>query len=135
MKNMGSRKYALWDEEDGFFYYVPRFPDGSFNKFRVRSLVGIIPIYAAETLKLDDIDNFQEFKANFQWFVNNRKELTDSFAATSSNKGGTVAKIPARVKVIAIHIKVRYQQEVIRELQALQLSTLEIGECEKDYNF
>ena len=78
MKNMGGRKYSLWDEEDGFFYDVLRFPDGSFNKFRVRSLVGIIPIYAAETLKLDDIDNFQEFKANFLWFVNNRKELTNS---------------------------------------------------------
>jgi hypothetical protein len=78
MKNMGGRKYSLWDEDDGFFYDVLRFPDGRFNKFRVRSLVGIVPLYAAETLKLNDIENFQEFKANFLWFVNNRKELTDS---------------------------------------------------------
>lgn len=49
--------------------------------------------------------------------------------------GREVAKIPAGFKVIAMHIKVRYQQEVIRELQALQLPTLEIGECEKHYNF
>jgi hypothetical protein len=49
--------------------------------------------------------------------------------------GREVAKLPAGVKVIAVHIKVRYRQEVIRELHALQLSTLEIGECEKDYNF
>jgi hypothetical protein len=78
MKNMGGRKYSLWDEDDGFFYDVLRFPDGSFNKFRVRSLVGIIPIYAAETLKLKDIANFQEFKANFLWFVKNRLHLTES---------------------------------------------------------
>jgi hypothetical protein len=78
MKNMGGRKYSLWDEDDGFFYDVLRFPDGSFNKFRVRSLVGIIPLYAAETLRLDDIENFQEFKTNFLWFVRNRKQLTDS---------------------------------------------------------
>jgi hypothetical protein len=78
MKNMGGRKYSLWDEDDGFFYDVLRYPDGSFNKFRVRSLVGIIPLYATETLRLDDIDNFQEFKTNFLWFVRNRKELTDS---------------------------------------------------------
>jgi len=78
MKNMGGRKYSLWDEDDGFFYDVLRYPDGSFNKFRVRSLVGIIPLYAAETLRLDDIENFQEFKTNFLWFVRNRKELTDS---------------------------------------------------------
>ncbi|HYK37816.1 MGH1-like glycoside hydrolase domain-containing protein [Alloacidobacterium sp.] len=78
MKNMGGRKYSLWDEDDGFFYDVLRFPDGSFNKFRVRSLVGIVPLYAAETLRLDDIENFQEFKTNFLWFVKNRKQLTDS---------------------------------------------------------
>jgi hypothetical protein len=78
MKNMGGRNYSLWDEADGFFYDVLRFPDGSFNKFRVRSLVGIIPLYAAETLRLDDIENFQEFKTNFLWFIRNRKQLTDS---------------------------------------------------------
>ncbi|HTD57209.1 MAG TPA: hypothetical protein VK670_17595, partial [Silvibacterium sp.] len=78
MKNMGGRKYSLWDEDDGFFYDVLRFPDGSFNKFRVRSLVGIVPLYAAETLRLDDIENYQEFKTNFVWFVRNRKQLTDS---------------------------------------------------------
>jgi hypothetical protein len=78
MKNMGGRKYSLWDEDDGFFYDVLRFPDGTFTKFRVRSLVGIIPLYAAETLRLADIGNFQEFRTNFLWFVKNRKQLTDS---------------------------------------------------------
>jgi len=78
MKNMGGQKYSLWDEDDGFFYDVLRYPDGSFEKFRVRSLVGIIPLYAAETLKLDDVEEFQEFQTNFLWFVRNRKQLTDS---------------------------------------------------------
>ena len=72
MKNMGGRKYSLWDEDDGFFYDVLRFPDGRFNKFRVRSLVGIIPLYAAETIRLEAIEDFHEFKTNFLWFVNNR---------------------------------------------------------------
>jgi len=78
MKNMGGRNYSLWDEDDGFFYDVIRYPDGSFEKFRVRSLVGIIPLYAAQTLKLDDIEPFREFKTNFLWFVNNRRQLTES---------------------------------------------------------
>jgi len=78
MKNMGGRSYSLWDEADGFFYDVLRFPDGSFHKFRVRSLVGIIPLYAAETLRMDDIEDFQEFRTNFLWFVNNRHQLTES---------------------------------------------------------
>jgi hypothetical protein len=78
MKNMGGRKYSLWDEDDGFFYDVLRYPDGSFDKFRVRSLVGIIPLYAAQTLKLEDIEPFHEFRANFEWFVGNRRNLTES---------------------------------------------------------
>jgi ribonuclease BN (tRNA processing enzyme) len=49
--------------------------------------------------------------------------------------GGEVAKMPKGVKVVAVHIKVRYREEVIRELQELQLPNLEIGECEKEYQF
>jgi hypothetical protein len=78
MKNMGGRNYSLWDEDDGFFYDVLRFPDGGFQKFRVRSLVGIIPLYAAETLRLEDVEPLQEFRTNFLWFVKNRRELTES---------------------------------------------------------
>ena len=42
---------GMWDEQDGFFYDVLRHPDGSFEKFRVRSLVGLIPLYAVERLE------------------------------------------------------------------------------------
>ena len=48
---------------------------------------------------------------------------------------GEVAKIPTGVKIIAIHIKVRYRDHVIRELKALGLPNLEIGECERNYEF
>jgi len=78
MKNMGGRKYSLWDEGDGFFYDVLRYADGSFHKFRVRSLVGIIPLYAAETLRMDEIEQAPHFKTNFLWFVRNRKQLTEN---------------------------------------------------------
>jgi hypothetical protein len=78
MKNMGGRSYSLWDEEDGFFYDVLRYPDGSFQKFRVRSLVGIIPLYAVERLNMEAIQSLSEFTTNFQWFVDNRKPLTES---------------------------------------------------------
>ena len=61
MKKMGGRDYQLWDEEDGFFYDVLRYPDGSFEKFRVRSLVGLIPLYAVERLEEHWIEPFAEF--------------------------------------------------------------------------
>ena len=45
MKKMGGRDYQLWDEQDGFFYDVLRYPDGEFQKFRLRSMVGLIPLF------------------------------------------------------------------------------------------
>ncbi len=77
MKHMGGRNYSLWDEEDGFFYDVLRYPDGRFEKFRVRSLVGVIPLYAVEELRLDAVESLREFRTNFLWFVKNRGKLTD----------------------------------------------------------
>jgi hypothetical protein len=75
MKKMGGRNYQLWDEQDGFFYDVLRYPDGSFHKFRVRSLVGLIPLYAIETLNDEDLEPFPQFRSNLQWFLKNRTEL------------------------------------------------------------
>lgn len=46
-----------------------------------------------------------------------------------------VAKMPAGITVVAVHIKVRYREQVIRELQDLRLPNLEISECEKEYEF
>jgi hypothetical protein len=44
-----------------------------------------------------------------------------------------VAKTPPGVKLVAVHIKVRYREQVVRELCALGLPNLEIGESEKEY--
>jgi hypothetical protein len=78
MNHMGGENYSLWDEEDGFFYDVLRYPDGSFQKFRVRSLVGLIPLYAVERLKMESIQSLGEFTTSFRWFIDNRKHLTES---------------------------------------------------------
>jgi hypothetical protein len=75
MKNMGGRSYNLWDEEEGFFYDVLRYPDGSFQKLRVRSMVGLIPLYAVERLEMSWVSQFKEFTSSLNWFLENRKEL------------------------------------------------------------
>jgi hypothetical protein len=75
MKHMGGRDYALWDERDGFFYDVLRYPDHSFHKFRVRSLVGLIPLYAVERLEMDWIEPFQQFRSDLEWLVKHRQDL------------------------------------------------------------
>lgn len=77
MKKRGNRDYEMWSERDGFFYDVLSYPDGTFTKFRVRSLVGLIPLFAVEILHEDFIQTHSEFYANFQWFMNNRKDLVE----------------------------------------------------------
>ena len=77
MKHMGNKDYALFDKKDGFFYDVLRYPDGRFKKFRVRSLVGLIPLFAVERLELEWTEPFKEFTANLNWFIKNRREMTE----------------------------------------------------------
>ena len=75
MKRMGARDHQLWDEEDGFFYDVLTYPDGRYEKFRVRSLVGLIPLYAVERLEDQWIKPFAEFEANLHWFLDNKRHI------------------------------------------------------------
>lgn len=88
MKNMGRRGFSLFDPDDGFFYDVLTRPDGSHSKFRVRSLVGLIPLFACERLEVDWIEPFREFKANLDWFLTNRRELVDDVIHTIENENG-----------------------------------------------
>jgi hypothetical protein len=87
MKNMGSRNYQLWDESEGFFYDVLRYPDGTWHKFRVRSLVGLIPLFAAEVLRQEDLEPHPRFLASVDWFIQNRPELVGQ-ACYSDKHGG-----------------------------------------------
>jgi hypothetical protein len=82
MKHRGNRDYTLWDEADGFFYDVLRRPDGSFRKFRVRSLVGIVPLFAVERLERKWIEPFAEFRRHLDWFLENRRDLTQHVVHT-----------------------------------------------------
>ncbi|MEP6540380.1 MAG: glucosidase, partial [Bryobacteraceae bacterium] len=76
MKNMGGREFQLWDEKDGFFYDVLRYPNGEFHRFRVRSLVGLIPLFAVEVISTAELQEHPEFLENIDWFVRNRPDLT-----------------------------------------------------------
>jgi hypothetical protein len=76
MRHMGQRDFELWSERDGFFYDVMRYADGSYHKFRMRSLVGLIPLYAVEVLTEEDLAPFPEFRANMEWFLRNRSQFT-----------------------------------------------------------
>jgi hypothetical protein len=75
MSNLGQDNEGLWDDADGFFYDQLRLPDNSTRKMRVRSVVGLIPLFAAEVIDADDIANNPIFSNRMKWFAENRPDL------------------------------------------------------------
>jgi hypothetical protein len=65
---------GLWDEEDGFYYDVLNV-DGATLPLRIRSMVGIIPLFAVEVLEQDVIDELPGFKKRLEWFLKHRPDL------------------------------------------------------------
>jgi len=77
MNNIAGDGIALWDDEDSFFYDVLRLPDGSATRLKVRSMVGLLPLLAVETLEPEVLDMFPGFKDRLEWFLNNRPQLAN----------------------------------------------------------
>jgi hypothetical protein len=72
---------GLWDEEDGFFYDRLRLPDGRKIPMKLRSLVGLIPLFAVATLDADVMDKMPGFKRRMMWFIKHRADLCFNIAS------------------------------------------------------
>ncbi|MEB0262495.1 MULTISPECIES: glucosidase [unclassified Mucilaginibacter] len=66
---------GLWDEADDFFYDQLRMPDGSAEKMRIRSIVGLVPLFATEVLDEETIARNPIFRDRMDWFAANRPDL------------------------------------------------------------
>jgi hypothetical protein len=83
MSKDGGRGIDLWDEQDGFFYDVLHLPDDSRVPLRVRSMVGLIPLFAVETLEPEIMRILPGFSKRLDWFIVNRPDLTEHAASMS----------------------------------------------------
>ena len=77
MQNIGEEHVSLWDKQDEFFYDVLRFPFHGSLMLKVRSLVGLIPVYAVLTFGPLALRNQAEFYQRIQWFVQRRPEMAE----------------------------------------------------------
>jgi hypothetical protein len=66
---------GLWDEEDQFFYDVLNLPDDVKVRLRIRSMVGLIPLFAVETLEPELLDQLPGFRHRLEWFLDHRPDL------------------------------------------------------------
>jgi hypothetical protein len=87
MHDLGGEGLSLWDEHDGFFYDVLH-SDGQHARIKVRSMVGLIPLFAVETLEPEIVDKLPGFQRRMQWFVDNHPELEEHVETTAKPGGG-----------------------------------------------
>jgi len=75
MNNLGGKGIGLWDEEDEFYYDVLHTPGGRYLPLKVRSIVGLMPLLAVETIQWQLIDALPGFKSRLEWYLAHRPDL------------------------------------------------------------
>ncbi len=75
MTNMGNHGTGLWNEEDGFFDSMLNLPDGRIVPLTVRSMVGLVPLFAVETLEPALLLKTPDFSQRMDWFLHHRPDL------------------------------------------------------------
>ncbi len=80
MNHMGTKGTDLWNEEDGFYYDVLHLPNGENIDLKVRSMVGLIPLFAVTTIEQKTLDKLPGFKKRVEWFISERPQLSRNLA-------------------------------------------------------
>ncbi len=75
MNNIADEGLGLWCEDDEFYYDVLNLPNGDSRALRIRSLVGLIPLYAVEVIDPALLDELPGFKRRLEWFLAHRPDL------------------------------------------------------------
>jgi hypothetical protein len=86
----GEDEMSLWNEEDGMYYDAIHFGPGNSMQLPVRSLVGLVPLYATLVLEPAVINRFPGFKKRMEWFIDNRPEVS---ARNMANMKGIVLSL------------------------------------------
>lgn len=80
MNHIGDMEASLWNEADGFYYDVLHLPDDRQVELKVRSMVGLIPLFAVETIEPETLQQLPNFKKRLEWFIQNRPDLRRNVA-------------------------------------------------------
>jgi hypothetical protein len=88
MNDMGANGRSLWNDEDGFYYDVLQLPSGEEHFVKIRSMVGLIPLFAVETLEPEIVDRLPGFKRRMQWFMDNHADVPEHIETTQRSARG-----------------------------------------------
>ncbi len=88
MNDRGGEGTALWDDEDGFYYDVLHLPNGENHYLKVRSLVGLLPLLAVETLEPEFVERYPGFQRRMQWFLENHSDAREHVETSERSAKG-----------------------------------------------
>jgi Glycosyl hydrolase family 63 C-terminal domain len=88
MNDIGTDGRSLWDPQDGFYYDQLHLPNGDDHFVKIRSMVGLIPLFAVETLEPEVIDRLPGFKRRMQWFIDNHPDVPEHIEMTQRSPRG-----------------------------------------------
>ena len=75
MNNLGKQHISLWDEEDQFYYDILHTPDKQARLLKIRSMVGLIPLFAVEVIDDELLSKLPDFRRRLEWVLTNRPDL------------------------------------------------------------
>ena len=88
MNDMGGSGIGLWSEEDGFYYDVLHMGDSQSIPLRVRSMVGLTPLFAVATFEPEDVKDLKQFRRRAQWFFDHQKAVADHIDMSHKTEHG-----------------------------------------------
>jgi hypothetical protein len=88
MNDIGTDGRSLWDDGDGFYYDLLHLPNGDDHFVKIRSMVGLIPLFAVETLEPEVVDRLPGFKRRMQWFIDNHADVPEHIEMTQRSTRG-----------------------------------------------
>ncbi len=88
MTDMGGQGYGLWDDIDKFYYDALHMPDGQVIPLRVRSMVGLIPLFAVETIEPETLERLPNFARRMEWFLQHKPALAQLVSHWEVEGGG-----------------------------------------------
>jgi hypothetical protein len=74
-RNIGDDGVGLWHEGDEFYYDTLALPDGRTIPLRLRSMVGLIPLFAVEVLENEHLSELHGFRERLDWVLEHRPDL------------------------------------------------------------
>jgi hypothetical protein len=84
---MGEDSMGLWDDEDGFYYDLLHKPDGNSDRLKLRTIVGLIPMFAVIVFDDEKWKDLRKFRAHMEWFMNQRPDLMDLVSRWKDKNG------------------------------------------------